>query len=105
MAGTGDAALVPVIAVTVGSAAAGGTLGFMLARVFGRRHAAYVERQIRGGGLLLWVDAPDSSNDARVPELLKNSGGRDVHFHLVNRTWGVADRPPHDFNPDPLLRE
>lgn len=105
VAGTGGVALVPVIAVTVGSAAAGGTLGFMLARVFGRRHATYVERQIRSGGLLLWVSAPDSRHDARISEILKNRGGRDVHFHLVDRTWGVADRPLHDFNPDPLLRE
>jgi hypothetical protein len=104
VAGTGGAALIPAIAVTVGSTAVGGTLGFMLARVFGRKHAAYVERQIRNGGLLLWVHSPDAGNDARIADILKNNGAKDVHFHVANRSWSVVDRPLHDFNPDPLLR-
>jgi hypothetical protein len=39
-----------------------------------------------------------------VIEIRKRQGGRDVHSHVVNRTWGLADRPLHDVNPDPLLR-
>jgi hypothetical protein len=104
IAGTGGAALIPTIAVAVGSGAAAGGLGVLLARAFGRHHAERVHRQIANGGLLLWVHAPDQSNDARIIEILKRHGGRDVHFHVVNRTWGLADRPLHDVNPDPLLR-
>jgi len=102
--GSAGAALIPAIAVTVGSSAAGGALGFMLARAFGRRHASYVEQQIRNGGLILWVHAPDSGKDAKIVEILKGSGGRDVHFHVANRTWGTENVPFHDSNPDPLLR-
>jgi hypothetical protein len=104
VAGTGGAALIPAIAITVGGTAVGGTMGVMLAWLFGRRHAAYVERQIRSGGLLLWVHVPDTDKDAKIVGILKSHGGRDVHFHVAHRTWGSADRPLHDFNPDPLLR-
>jgi hypothetical protein len=102
--GTGGAALIPTIAATVGSSAAGGALGLLFARAFGRKHADFIGQQILGGGLLLWVHAPDPAKDAEIIGILKRNGGRDVHLHAVTRTWGVADRPLHDFNPDPLLK-
>ncbi|MFT0890824.1 hypothetical protein [Pseudochelatococcus sp. G4_1912] len=101
--GTGGAALIPTLCVTVGSTIAGGSLGLIMARAFGRKHAEHIQTQIMNGGLLLWVHAPESSNDAKIIEILKRNSGRDVHFHVVNRTWGVADVPLHSFNPDPLL--
>jgi len=104
VAGTGGAALIPTIAVTAGSALAGGGIGLVLARVFGRKHASYVGHQLMKGGLLLWVHAPDEAKDAKILEILKRHGGRDAHFHVVQRTWGLADRPLHDVNPDPFLR-
>lgn len=104
VAGTGGAALIPVLAATVGSSAAGGALGLVLARAFGRRHAHIIHEQIMNGGLLLWVHAPDAADDARIVGILKKNGGRDIHFHVVARSWGAADVPLHDFNPDPLLR-
>jgi hypothetical protein len=102
--GTGGAALIPTIAATMGSSAAGGALGLLFARAFGRKHADFIGQQILGGGLLLWVHAPDPAKDAEIIGILKRNGGRDVHLHAVTRTWGVADRPLHDFNPDPLLK-
>jgi len=101
--GSGGAALIPTIAATIGSTAAGGTLGLLLARAFGRRHADFIGRQILGGGLLLWVHAPDPAKDKEIVGILTKNGGRDVHFHVVTRSWGVAEVPLHDFNPDPLL--
>jgi len=101
---TAGLALIPAIAVTAGSALFGGGLGLVLSRVFGRKHAAYVERQIMSGGLLLWVHAPDEKNDAKIVNILKENGGRDAHIHVVNRTWGVGEVPFHDSEPDPLLR-
>lgn len=102
---TGGAALIPTIAVAVGGGAVGGALGLLLARAFGQRHAGNVERQIASGGLLLWVRAPDTARDVQVIDILKRNGGRDVHVHVVNRTWGPADVPLHDLNPDPLLEK
>ncbi|TCK23182.1 hypothetical protein EV667_3860 [Ancylobacter aquaticus] len=99
VAGTGGAALIPAIAVTAGSTAAGGVVGLLLARVFGRKHAAFIERQIGDGGLLLWVHAPDTAKDTQIAEILAAEGGKDVHFHTVQRQWTL-----HALNPDPLLR-
>ncbi len=101
---TAGAALIPALAVTAGGAAVGGGVGLVLSRVFGRKHAGYVERQLMGGGLLLWVHAPDENNDARIVEILQQNGGRDAHIHVINRKWGVDDVPFHDSEPDPLLR-
>lgn len=105
VAGTGGAALIPTIVVAAGSTLAGGGLGLVLARAFGRKHADFVGHQLKKGGLLLWVHAPDKAKDAEILEILKRHGGRDAHFHVVHRTWGVADRPLHDVNPDPFMRE
>lgn len=99
VAGTGGAALIPAIAVTAGGTAAGGVVGLLLARAFGRKHAAFVERQIGDGGLLLWVHAPDAAKDAEIAAILTAKGGKDVHFHEVQRQWTL-----HALSPDPLLR-
>lgn len=101
---TGGAALIPTIAVVAGSGLTGGALGLVLARAFGKRHAGHIQDQIANGGLILWVHAPDPSKDRAIAEVLKRHSARDVHFHVVQRTWGVADIPLHDFNPDPLLK-
>lgn len=100
---TGGAALVPTIAVAAGGTAIGGALGLLLARVFGRKHADLVERQISAGGLLLWVHVPEASKDAEVLAALTQNGGRNAHIHVVTRSWGPSDVPLHAFNPDPLL--
>ena len=102
---TGGAALIPTIAVTAGGAAVGGALGLLLARAFGRKHADRVGSQIAAGGLLLWVHAPNPEKDAAIIAALSRNGGRDVHIHVVERSWGPADAPLHDFNPDPLLEK
>lgn len=102
---TGGAALIPTIAVAAGGTAVGGALGLLLARAFGRRHADRIGSQIAAGGLLLWVHAPEPATDEAIIGVLSQNGGRDVHIHVVERTWGPADAPLHDFNPDPFLEK
>lgn len=101
--GTGGAALLPTLAVTLGGTAAGGALGLIFARAFGRKHAASIQHQILNGGLLLWVHAPDTAKDATIVSILKANGAQDVHIHVCTRSWGPANVPLHDLNPDPLL--
>lgn len=101
---SGGLALIPTIAIVAGSGAVAGTVGFLLARTFGKFHAERVQLDIANGGLLLWVHAPESANDAKIVEILMRNGARDVHFHSVKRSWGIADVPLHDFQPDPLLK-
>ena len=102
MIATGGA-IIPTVAVVAGSGAAAGALGLILARVFGRHHAARVGEQIAQGGLLLWVHLPDEKRDAEITGILHRNGARDVHLHVVKRSWGASDVPLHDVQPDPFL--
>lgn len=104
VAGTVGAALIPALALTIGGTLATGSAGFMLSRIFGRKHAEAIRQQLANGGLLLWVHAPDEKDDAKLLEILKENGGRDAHIHVVHRNWGVDDVPFKDANPDPLLK-
>lgn len=102
--GTGGAALIPTLAFAAGGSVAGGAVGLVLARAFGRKHAAEVERQLSAGGLLLWVHAPDPAKDSTILDILRRNGGSDVHIHVMTRTWGISDVPLYDAQPDPLLK-
>ncbi|MCX5579807.1 hypothetical protein [Kaistia terrae] len=104
VAGTVGLALIPTLAVTVGGAFATGSVGFVLSRIFGRKHAEAIRQQLANGGLLLWVHAPDSKDDAKILEILTQNGGRDAHVHVVHRNWGVDEVPFSTDQPDPLLK-
>jgi len=101
---TGGAALIPTVAIVAGSGLAASAVGLILARVFGHQHARHVQQQIARGGMLLWVRVIDESRDSSVLDTLRNSGGRDVHLHVVRRSWSPADVPLSDAQPDPLLK-
>lgn len=101
---SGGVALLPVMAITAGSAAVAGGAGLLFARAFGRKHSEWLQKQVLDGGLLLWVHAPDSSKDAILLAALRDNGGRNVHIHVATRSWGVNDIPFHDAQPDPFLR-
>lgn len=104
VAGTVGVALIPAFALTIGGSLATGSAGFLLSRVFGRKHADAIHQQLANGGLLLWVHTPDAKDDAKVLEILKENGGRDAHVHVVHRNWGVDDVPFSADQPDPLLK-
>ncbi|HWJ73523.1 MAG TPA: hypothetical protein VNX29_10195 [Kaistia sp.] len=104
-AGTAGLALIPTLALTIGGTLASGGAGMLLARFFGHRHADFIRRQIEAGGLVLWVHSTDSDMDRKIVNALAKSGARDIHQHVIKRSWGVDDVPLHDFNPDPLVRE
>lgn len=101
---SGGTALLPILAVTAGSAAAAGGVGFWFAKAFGRKHAEWLQQQILNGGLLLWVHSPDPSKDETLLAALRDNGGRNVHVHVATRSWGVNEIPFHDAQPDPFLR-
>ena len=73
-------------AAIVGALAAGGTggaIGAVLARFLGRHHAEALQRQLDKGGILLWVRTADSKHETRALEVLKATGGEDVHLHTL----------------------
>jgi hypothetical protein len=96
-------ALVTAIGITVLGGAIGTGLGALLFYAVSRHHAADIESQLATGGLVLWVSTPDEAAERRALEVLRNCGGVSVHTHTVDKTWGVADSPMHDAQPDPFL--
>lgn len=100
--GTFGAAMIPMLGLVAGSSVGGGAIGFMLARLYGHKHAELIEQQIRDGGILLWIRANDPKGDNQKVEILRRHGARGIHFHVAHRTWGVGDVPY--FNPDPLIK-
>lgn len=104
VAGTVGVAMIPALAVTIGGALATGSAGFLLSRLFGRKHAEAIHEQLKNGGLLLWVHAPEAKNDERILAILRENGGRDAHIHVVHRQWGTDDVPFDTAQPDPLLK-
>lgn len=101
---TAGAALIPAFVVTAGSAAVGGGVGMLFARIFGRKHATYITEQISHGGVILWAQVPDEKQDQSVLDILTANGGRDAHIHVVKRQWGINSIPFYNAQPDPFLR-
>lgn len=101
---TAGAALIPAIVVTAGSALAGGGVGMIFARIFGHKHAAYINEQVNQGGVILWVHASKKEQDSSILKILTENGGKDAHIHVVSRQWGISSIPFHDAQPDPFLR-
>lgn len=101
---TAGAALIPAFVVTTGGALVGGGAGMIFARIFGRKHADYINEQVNNGGVILWVHAPKNNQDQEILNILSENGGKDAHIHVVSRQWGISSIPFHDVQPDPLLR-
>lgn len=69
-----------IAAIAIGGGP-GAVMGSLLARRTGQHHKEYYARQIRNGGILLWVRAVDEEKEALAVKILKGHSGRDVHVH------------------------
>jgi hypothetical protein len=96
-------ALAAAIGATLAGGVVGAGAGALLLRAVARHHADNIHAQLAEGGLVLWVSAPDAAAEQRALDVLRRCGGGSVHAHAVERTWGTADRPLHDVQPDPFL--
>lgn len=80
---TGGAAGAAVGAALVG-AGSGAALGAGLGRLFESRLANEFERQIKAGGILLWVRSRDGECERRAAEVLRAHGGGSIHTHTID---------------------
>lgn len=86
-------AFVPIVASggTIGAAilaavlggGGGAAIGSIFAALIGKNHADYLEAQLKGGGILLWVRTRDSEHEERARDILARHAGQDVHVHGV----------------------
>ena len=71
---------------------AGLILGAITAKVIGNKTSAYLQNQIRNGGILLWVRTTTPEKEKKAAELMKAAGAADVHVHSrpVIEEWGFV---------------
>lgn len=81
----------------------GGGAGGLAARAIGREHRDTIARQMREGGLLLWVRTDTPEKEQRAFDLLKEAGGTDVHVHETVVERDSKDIPVANVQADPFL--
>ena len=73
--------LTATIAASLAAGGAGAAIGGVLAAMFGKHHADYLQKQLEHGGLLLWVRTRDAEHEKRAVEILSKHSAHDVHIH------------------------
>jgi hypothetical protein len=63
------------------AAGAGAALGAFLSRMLHRHHAALIGEQLERGGLVLWVNVRNPSEEQTATEVLRTYSAHDVHGH------------------------
>lgn len=81
-----NGALSSGLVVLVMLAALGGAIGYGLARALRSYRQRHYKKQLRKGGLLLWVNTPTRALERKAQEILAKHGARDVHINEVNRS-------------------
>jgi len=69
--------------ITAGSAAA--LFGVFLANLIGKKHADYLNAQLKKGGLLLWVHISEYSKSSLIYDILTKNSAKDVHVHCISK--------------------
>lgn len=83
------------LAAVVGAAAVGGGVtaaAHAAGRWLGDRREQFLDEQVERGGILLWVQLRDGSEDHKAMEVLRRHGAEDVHVHEID--VAAAHAPP-----------
>ena len=86
-------ALATVLAAAPIGGGGGAAIGSLLGAIIEQSHADYIEKQLRKGGLVLWVRTWNAGDEARAVAILKEHSGEDVHLHgAPNAAPDTAER-------------
>ncbi len=96
-------ALAPAFAAAIAGGVIGGGLGVLLADAVARHHRAWIQEQLKKGGIVLWVSTPSAEAEKRAVAVLERLGAQHVHIHQIQREWSIRDVPFATVQPDPLL--
>ena len=96
------------LAAVLAATAAGGAAGAGIARVvrkviLGGVGAEALERDIRGGGLVVFVRARDAAAEERAQEIMRKAGALNVHIHEIELNKRLDELPLAQIQPDPWL--
>lgn len=103
VAALGGATALATAGAAVGVGLAAGALGLYAARRMEKRHADQIDRNLKNGGLVLWVRTIDEAHETKALDILRRNGGTDIRMHTVTLPAGVDAVPFHDAQPDPFL--
>ena len=78
---TGGTAIPAMVTTAAIGGLGGGAVGGLLAKVLGDEYSDFFERQIKSGGLLLWVKTPTREKEEKAQKILKEFDASDVHVH------------------------
>jgi hypothetical protein len=95
--------LAAAIAAAAIAGGGGGVIGGWAAQYLGRDRADALQRQLDGGGLLLWVHVRDAAREQRALEILTAHGAADVHVHDLPLSRDPAGNPLTGIKIDPFL--
>lgn len=96
-------ALVAALAGALVVGAVGAGLGAIVYHAVARHHARDIHDKLLQGGFAVWVSTPGDDMERCAIDVLQRCGATSVHTHTAHRTWGVADTPMGDVQPDPFL--
>ncbi|WP_246848388.1 hypothetical protein [Sphingomonas beigongshangi] len=96
------------LAAVLAATAAGGAAGAGIARVvrkviLGGVGAEALERDLSGGGLVVFVRARDAAAEERAQEIMRKSGALNVHIHEIELNKRLDELPLAQIQPDPWL--
>jgi hypothetical protein len=83
MVASGGAAISALIAMAMGGGATG-LIGSVLAQILHERHAKQLQSQIDKGGLVLWVNLRNETQEQHALDILKRHEAEDVHVHDIS---------------------
>jgi hypothetical protein len=99
------ATVIATAGAALGVGLAAGALGLYFAHLMEKRHADQIDKNLKNGGLVLWVRAGDPAREVKALEILRKSGAQDIRVHSVTQRRGVDAVPFHDAQPDPFLKK
>lgn len=96
------------LAAVLAATAAGGAAGAGIARavrkiILGGVGAEALERDLNGGGLVVFVRARDAAAEERAQEIMRRSGALNVHIHEIELNKRLDELPLAQIQPDPWL--
>ena len=96
------------LAAAIASAAGGGVLAAGIAKVIRdhvikRDDAINIEKELRQGGLVIFVRTRTPEEEAKAQEIMVRCRARNVHVHEIELKKGLDDVPLSQIRPDPWL--
>ncbi|WP_237751639.1 MULTISPECIES: hypothetical protein [Sphingomonadaceae] len=97
-------ALAAVLAATAAGGAAGaGIAKVVRSAILGGVGAEDLERDLRGGGLVVFVRARDAAAEEKAQQIMRKSGALNVHVHEIELKKTLDELPLATIQPDPWL--